>query len=96
MLIYKVMKEDKFIGMVDARSLGAATEIGYWLVEDETGKGYGTKVVAMLTEELVKRDTKTIIANTDINNHPSNKLLIDLGFKKVRVEDQDVLYERNL
>ncbi len=75
-----------FFGPPDA--FGGVT-IGYGMVEQERGKGYGTEVVAGLIE-ICRRSigVRTINADTDRDNIASQRVLEKNGFEFVRTTDK--------
>jgi RimJ/RimL family protein N-acetyltransferase len=62
---------------------GRQLEIGYSLVPNERGKGYGTEATQLMVDYLfLSKDTKRIQAQTDPRNVASHKVLEKVGFKK--------------
>jgi RimJ/RimL family protein N-acetyltransferase len=58
-------------------------EIGYALLPEEMGKGYGTEAVRILVDYLfLSKDIMRVQATTDVRNKPSQKVLEKVGFKK--------------
>jgi RimJ/RimL family protein N-acetyltransferase len=58
-------------------------EIGYALLPEEMGKGYGTEAVRILVDYLfLSKDIMRVQATTDVRNRPSQKVLEKVGFKK--------------
>jgi RimJ/RimL family protein N-acetyltransferase len=58
-------------------------EVGYTLVPDERGKGYGTEALAIMVDYLfLSKDIMRIQAQTDQRNSASQKVLEKAGFKK--------------
>lgn len=58
-------------------------EIGYHLVPNERGKGYGTEAVHIMVDYLfLSRDIVRIQAITDVRNKASQRVLEKVGFKK--------------
>ena len=58
-------------------------EVGYTLVPNERGKGYGTEALAIIVDYLfLSKDTMRIQAQTDQRNVASHKVLEKAGFKK--------------
>jgi ribosomal-protein-alanine N-acetyltransferase len=58
-------------------------EVGYTLVPDERGKGYGTEALAIMVDYLfLSKDIMRIQAQTDQRNVASQKVLEKAGFKK--------------
>ena len=62
---------------------GKQLEIGYSLVPNERGKGYGTEAAQLMVDYLfLSKDTMRIQAQTDPRNVASHKLLEKVGFMK--------------
>jgi len=62
---------------------GKLTEIGYALVPNERGKGYGTEAVRIIVDYLfLARSIVRIQATTDPKNLASQRLLEKAGFKR--------------
>jgi len=58
-------------------------EIGYALMPEEMGKGYGTEAVKILIDYLfLSKDIMRIQATTDERNKPSQRVLEKVGFRK--------------
>ena len=66
--------------------LGTGTkqlEIGYSLVPDERGKGYGTEALEIMVDYLfLSKEVTRIQAETDLRNLASQKILEKVGFNK--------------
>ena len=62
---------------------GRQLEIGYSLLPNERGKGYGTEATQLMVDYLfLSKDTMRIQAQTDPRNVASHKVLEKVGFKK--------------
>ena len=62
---------------------GRLLEIGYSLVPEERGKGYGTEAVRIMADYLfLSKNVMRIQACTDTRNLASQKVLEKAGFKK--------------
>jgi RimJ/RimL family protein N-acetyltransferase len=58
-------------------------EIGYALVPDERGKGYGTEAVEITLDYLfLSKNIVRVQAITEVRNLGSQKVLVKNGFKK--------------
>jgi aminoglycoside 6'-N-acetyltransferase len=58
-------------------------EIGYDLVPNERGKGYGTEAVQIMVDYLfLSRNIMRIQALTNVKNVPSQRVLEKVGFKR--------------
>ena len=59
-------------------------EVGFYVVPEERGKGYGTEAMRLLMERVFEtRSVKTIVAGTSSLNVASQKALLKAGFKEV-------------
>lgn len=89
------------VGVVNTFPVGELLEIGFTLIADQRGKGYGTEAVTILVDYLfLSRDIVRVQAATDIRNIASQRVLEKVGFKKegvvrksmfIRVEWRDLL-----
>ncbi|AMW11223.1 acetyltransferase [Streptomyces qaidamensis] len=87
----------------DGRALGAMgfhgvpdaagrVEIGYDLVEGARGHGYATEALRTLSARALKRDgVRTVLANVERGNLPSQNVLARAGFIQVPAEDPELL-----
>jgi ribosomal-protein-alanine N-acetyltransferase len=58
-------------------------EIGYYLVPEERGKGYGTEAIRILVDYLfLTKDVPRVQAVTSVENKASQRVLEKSGFKK--------------
>jgi len=58
-------------------------EIGFWLLPEEKGKGYGTEVVQLIVDYLfLSKDIRRVQAATHNENRASQRALEKVGFKK--------------
>ena len=62
---------------------GKLLEIGYFLLPDERGKGYGTEAVLIMVDYLfLSRDVRRVQALVDVRNVASGRVLERAGFKR--------------
>lgn len=66
-------------------------EIGYMIMPENWGKGYGTEIAKVLIEKAVKSELKILKAIIDPGNIPSRKILINQGFISEKVCEIDGL-----
>lgn len=79
-------------GPVDA---AGCVEIGYGLAAPYRGQGYGSEVVAAITEWLLSLpDVREICAHTVIGNTPSRRVLEKAGFQLAGADEQEAVYRR--
>jgi [ribosomal protein S5]-alanine N-acetyltransferase len=82
---YKVYNKEvnEFIGLgsmiVNEGKMDEA-EIGYMILPDHWGKGYGSEVAEILIQQAANTTLKRLTAIIDPNNLPSRKILIKKGF----------------
>ena len=60
-------------------------EIGYMILPEFWGRGFGREIASVLTEKAQKLELKMLKAIIDPNNIGSKKILTYLGFKTERV-----------
>ena len=60
-------------------------EIGYMILPEFWGQGYGKEIAGLLTEKAQKLELKQLKAVIDPNNIPSKKILTNLGFKTEKI-----------
>ena len=71
-------------------------EIGYGLAAPSRGQGYGSEVVAVITEWLLSRpEVRRLRACTLTGNVPSRRVLEKAGFTYTGDEDGEAVYERD-
>jgi RimJ/RimL family protein N-acetyltransferase len=76
-------KDGTKIGVIGVWTAGALWEIGFALIPDERGKGYGTEAVTIMVDYLfLSRNLVRIQATTDLRNTASQSLLEKTGFKR--------------
>lgn len=77
-------KDGAKIGVVNTfPASGGLLEIGFTLIPNERGKGYGTEAVQILIDYLfLSRELIRIQAFTDLGNVASQRLLDKVGFKR--------------
>ena len=75
---------------------GGRVEIGYGLAAPSRGQGYGSEVVAAITEWLLARpEVRQVRACTLTDNAPSRRVLEKAGFAYAGIEDGEAVYERD-
>ena len=78
-------KDGNFIGACDFHSVDydlPSAEIGYWLAEEYTGKGYITEALKAMEDNFFKRGFNRLTVVMDTENTPSEKVAIRLGYQK--------------
>lgn len=71
------------IGTVSIAEFGRNPRIGYWLVPEVHGEGYGSEAVSLLVEYVFRcYDTRTVRAKVFDFNTASQQLLESLGFTR--------------
>lgn len=60
-------------------------EIGYMILPEFWGQGYGKEIAGLLTEKAQKLELKQLKAVIDPNNIPLKKFLTNLGFKTEKI-----------
>ena len=70
-------------------------EIGFGLAEDERGLGYGTELVAALSDWLLAQDgVSSVVATADVDNAASRRVLERSAFELAEVRDRSARYIR--
>jgi RimJ/RimL family protein N-acetyltransferase len=89
----------------DGRAIGAMgfhsvpdgegrVEIGYDLVEGARGHGYATEALRALSTWALGRDeVRTVVANVERDNTPSQNVLTRAGFTQVAEDPEHLAYE---
>jgi RimJ/RimL family protein N-acetyltransferase len=76
-------KDGTKIGVVGVFPVGDLWEIGFTLIPNERGKGYGSEAVTITIDYLfLSRDLVRLQATADLRNVASQRLLETVGFKK--------------
>ncbi|MBO8155073.1 MAG: GNAT family N-acetyltransferase [Bacillaceae bacterium] len=66
-------------------------EIGYMLLPEYWGKGFGSKIADVLIEKAKQTSVKRLTAVIDPNNIPSRNILIKRGFRSEKICEIDGL-----
>ena len=70
-------------------------EIGYGLAAPSRGQGYGSEVVAAVTEWLLSQpEVRQVQAHTLTSNAPSRRVLEKAGFRYLGLDEGEALYQR--
>lgn len=78
-----------FHGVPDATG---RVEVGYDLVEGARGHGYATEALrALSARALGRQEARTVVANVERDNLPSQRVLARAGFTRVPAEDPEHL-----
>ena len=82
-----------FKGKPDANQ---QVEVGYGFLESEWGKGYATEAVECLLDwAFHKKDVIKVIAETDLDNIGSIRVLEKLGMKRTQATYDMIYWEKN-
>lgn len=66
-------------------------ELGYMLLPEQWGKGYGSEIAGILIGKAQSAPLKRVTAIIDPKNIPSKKILTNLGFKSEKLCEIDGL-----
>ncbi|GGH19935.1 GNAT family N-acetyltransferase [Paenibacillus segetis] len=66
-------------------------ELGYMLIPEQWGKGYGNIIANILLQRAINTNLKRLVAIIDPNNIPSRKILISKGFTSEKIGEIDGL-----
>ncbi|MGN1091656.1 MAG: GNAT family N-acetyltransferase [Alphaproteobacteria bacterium] len=78
-------KDGNFIGACDLHSMDYETQsadIGYWLAEKYTGKGYMTEAIKAVEDNFFKRGFNRFTIVMDVENKASEKVAVRCGYIK--------------
>ncbi len=85
-IFYAVCLEDTMVGYVSFNRCETGYEIGYCFHSDYHGKGYARESISALLDVMKEKGAHMIEAGTALNNTPSVKLLMALGFRQIGTE----------
>lgn len=68
------------IGFLHAVDDDGEAEVGYGLVPSACGQGYATEALAAVLELARERGVRRVVALTDVDNEPSQRVLARCGF----------------
>ncbi|MBR1777329.1 MAG: GNAT family N-acetyltransferase [Alphaproteobacteria bacterium] len=85
-LFYVVLFRQTVIGYFDFHNTGDGYDCGYCFLSSYHGKGFAREGFQTLLELLNKKGVKKFTAGTALDNAPSVKLLLSLGFKLTGTE----------
>lgn len=95
--VFTIRRDDRFAGLIGFKSTDATlrrSEIGYWLREEQQGRGLVSRAVVRLcrfaAEEL---GLGSVLIRCAVGNGPSNRVPQRLGFEWVRTEEHAELLE---
>lgn len=88
-----IWDDERFTGAINLTPREEeSAEIGYWLAEQETGKGYATLATAALAR-YAKCDFSRVYAKTHQDNDASQHVLERAGFHFVAADLEKVIFE---
>lgn len=79
------------IGFHGGPDENCAVEIGYGLSESARGQGYAAEAVRRMVELAREQGVTGFLGNTDLDNIPSQRVMLAVGMKLVR-EDEELKY----
>ena len=71
-------------------------EIGYGLIPAARGRGLASDAVAHAARIAAAHGAIRIVADTDLGNLPSQRVLLTAGFTETRRDQDKVIFERQL
>ena len=101
-IFYAVCLEDTMVGYVSFNRCETGYEIGYCFHSDYHGKDYARESISALLDVMKEKGAHMIEAGTALNNTPSVKLLMALGFRQIGTEkvsfykdaeDNDIIFD---
>lgn len=72
---------------------GGCVEIGYGLSESARGHGYAAEAVSAVLTIAADHGLSKVVADTTLDNIPSQRTLVRAGFQLVREDDELIYYE---
>ncbi|MEK3796863.1 GNAT family N-acetyltransferase [Peribacillus sp. FSL H8-0477] len=89
---YKIVENETFVGLghLTSKTSGEA-EIGYMILPEYWGKGYGTVIACHLIKLATLTNTRIVKAIIDPRNSASRKILLNQGFSSEKVCEMDGL-----
>ena len=83
-IFYVIEKKDGTkIGHIAGWMIGRAIEMGFALIPNERGKGYGAEAIQLMVDNLfLTKEAVRIQVTTDVRNVASQKALEKVGFAK--------------
>ncbi len=76
-------KDETKVGLIQNFTVEGNLEIGYAMIPNERGKGYGTEAVKIMIDYLfLSKNIIRIQAGTNVENKASQKVLERAGFKR--------------
>ena len=85
-VFFAVLLEKDMIGYVDFHKTSNGYECGYCFHSKYHGKGYAKESIETLIQYMANGQKMRITAGTALENNPSVRLLLSLGFEKVKEE----------
>lgn len=79
-------------GFKGAPDDAGTVEIGYGIVESRSGRGIATEAVRQLVSLALSSGAVRVIAETDVDNVASQRVLIRCGFRRFERPDFDTLW----
>ena len=94
-MFFAVCLNDRVIGYVAFNEREGGYETGYCFRSDCHGKGYAKESIKKLINVVGENGAKSFFAGTALNNTPSVKLLVSLGFKRIKTEKVSFYKDKN-
>ena len=89
------LHDDTAVGLIEIHDIGGAYEIGYCFHSDYHGKGYAKESLCALMEHHIRHEQTRFVAGTALNNTPSVKLLLSMGFTQISEEQLSFYKDEN-
>lgn len=86
-IFFAVCLQDTVIGFVSLNQRSDSYELGYGFHSDFHGKGYAKESLSAIIEWITAAGASCITAGTALDNAPSVRLLLSLGFRQTGTED---------
>lgn len=87
-----MISDDEVVGIISLKNHSIdQVEIGYGVASSRSGRGFASAAVAAISPTLQERGASAVLAETAIDNLPSQRVLQRNGFTAIgeRIDDED-------
>lgn len=84
--------DDEVVGIIGVKAFGddrRSPEIGYGTAESRRGLGYASRAVGLLLQEFEREGLTQALAETSVDNLPSQRVLLANGFEATGRRDDE-------
>ncbi|NCO18017.1 GNAT family N-acetyltransferase [Candidatus Pacearchaeota archaeon] len=95
--LFMILSDGKIVGGLDLTQLsGRNFNVGAFIFKEYRNQGIAEKAIRKLFVFAKKKKVKKISGINDLNNLASIKLVIKLGYKKIKEEKGEIFWEKIL